>query len=269
MRARRPPLVTLLTDFGQRDGYVGAMKGALLSCVPGLTLIDLSHDIAPFDVRAAGYLLASAAFDFPPGTIHVAVVDPGVGGRRRLLIAETEGQRFLVPDNGLLDICRLRARVWRWYHVTRFELAHHPIAPTFHGRDLFAPLAAALARGVSATRMGVRLRDVPLRLGLPPASADGDRLCGTIMHVDRFGSLMSTIDGQAVRRCTHGASCRVRIGGHVIRRWVRTYADAPRGTAVALIGSLGWLEISVVEGSASDRLRVGCGDSVVLERDSA
>lgn len=260
------PLITLLTDFGRADGYAAAMTGVILREAPQARVIDLSHDVAPFDIQSASYVLATAAFEFPAGTIHVAVVDPSVGSRRRLLIAESEGQRFVLPDNGLLDVPRLRRRAWRWWQVTRLPRLSHPAAPTFHGRDILAPVAAALARGLPPARFGRQLTEVPLRLGLAPAAQRDGALRGRVLHVDRFGTLITTIDAAALRRLAQGRAVRVRVGRRVVSRFVRTYTQAPRGALVALLGSAGWLEVSVVEGSAQQVLHTRRHDPVMVTR---
>ncbi len=269
MARTRRSLVTLLTDFGAEDGYVGAMKGVIYSQAPGVTVVDLSHDIPPFDVQAAGYVLAGAAYEFPPDTIHVAVVDPGVGSRRRIVVAESDRQRFVVPDNGLLDICRLRHPMQRWIDVTSSGegsvAAHRPAAPTFHGRDIFAPVAAALARGVSPHRLGRRLMSVPWRLPGAPARRRGRRLEGRVLHIDRFGTLITTVESAMVRQLARIGDLHVRVAGRIITTWVRSYAEAARGVLVVLLGSQDWLEISVVEGSAARRLRAQRGDTVIIE----
>ncbi len=266
--ATRMPIVTLLTDFGMSDGYVGAMKGVLLRQAPGITLVDLSHTVRAFDVQAAAYLLASCAQEFPVGTIHVAVVDPGVGSARRILIAESQGQRFVVPDNGLLDMVRLRVPIQRWIHVTRWPKTRGRVSSTFHGRDIFAPLAAVLATGTPAHHFGAVVRHVPFQLRLQPPRMIGASLQGVILHIDHFGSLVTSIDAQRLRRFAQGRPIHVRVGRHLVRRFVRTYADATPGTVVALIGSHDWLELAVVEGHAARRLHARRGDAVIITRGS-
>jgi len=267
--AGRPRIVTLLSDFGLSDGYVGAMKGVLLSQAPGITVVDLSHTIAPFDISGAAYLLASAALEFPPRTIHVAVVDPGVGSRRRLLLAEIARHYFLVPDNGLLDVVLLRERLTRCVQVLPARVAARRVAPTFHGRDLLAPAAAALARGMSLSRFGPPIRHLSRRLPLRPLVVHGNRCVGYVLHVDRFGTLILNVEAAPLERFARGQPVRVQVGHHRVTRWVRTYAEAPRGSLVALIGSQGWVEVAVVEGSAAQRLRAKVGQRVELRREGA
>lgn len=238
-------LVTLLTDFGLADYYVGAVKGTLLRLAPGCRLVDLSHELPPGDVGAGADLLAGAAPTFPLGTIHLAVVDPGVGSDRRILVASAGGQRFVAPDNGLLGPCldAADARVWS---VEREELFLAAPGATFHGRDRFAPVAAALARGAAPESLGPEVAD-PVRLpGTPPARhLDGGRpvLVGRVRRIDRFGNLVT--DLPAAWLAELGPSPTVEVAGHETCRWVRHYAELAPGEAGALVGSLGTLELSL------------------------
>ena len=251
------PIVTLLTDFGSRDGYVGAMKGVILSRCPDATLVDLAHEIAPGDVAGAGFALAAAAPHFPPGTVHVAVVDPGVGTARRGLALALGGQLFVGPDNGIFGVALddapdapLEAR-----SLENATLWRAPVSAVFHGRDVFAPVAAHLASGGALEAVGPALaRDALVRLAASEPEGSGGALRGRIVHVDRFGNLLTNV------RLAPGAAARgaVEIAGRTLAV-VATYGDAPSGALVALVGSTGRLEIAVNGGSAAGVLGASVG----------
>src|SRR5215510_5544937 len=199
-------LVTLTTDFGTADGYVGAMKGAILRLAPGTRIVDISHDVPPQDVAAAAFVLFQSANQFPPGTIHVAVVDPGVGGRRREVILDEAGYRFVGPDNGIFSLVCPHVRTA--FHITAPTFRAPVVSATFHGRDIFAPAAARLAAGAAPAEAGPR---VPLEgsLGGRPLlmSHGGRQVTGHVVHVDRFGNLITDIPADALPKKAH-----VRIG---------------------------------------------------------
>jgi S-adenosylmethionine hydrolase len=242
-------IITLLTDFGTADSYVAEMKGVVLSRAPAATIVDISHQIAPGDIRAGQYLLGRAWRAFPEGTVHLAVVDPGVGTDRRAIGAESHGHRFLAPDNGLLSFLPQDGRF--------FSLPIPPrAAPTFHGRDVFAPAAGALANGQWLAELGSPITD-PYLSPLPSPHHDGTAVIGEVIYVDRFGTLVSNILQAAVE-----PGVRIRVGGVDVGSLRRTFADAPRGALVAFTGSGGTVEIAVRDGSASRMLGVGVGAEV-------
>ena len=243
-------IITLLTDFGTADGYVAEMKGVLLRLAPGSTVVDLAHDIPPGDVAAGAFVLGRAWAAFPHGVVHVAVVDPGVGTSRRGLAAESGGCRFVAPDNGLLTWV-LQAGPAR---VVNLPLPPHA-SRTFHGRDLFAPAAARLALGATIDELGDRVED-PVLIPLPPPSRDGGSMVGTVVHVDRFGTLITNIPGARV-----AADATVRIGPYDLALRA-TFGDVPPGDPVALIGSGGTVEIAVRDGRADTALGATRGASV-------
>ncbi|HET7790737.1 MAG TPA: SAM-dependent chlorinase/fluorinase [Gemmatimonadales bacterium] len=242
-------LITLLTDFGTGDSYVGEMKGVLLAAVPGATVVDITHQIPPGDVRAAQFILARTWHRFPNGTVHVVVVDPGVGTDRRALAATAEGHAFVAPDNGLLTALPPGAR-----------FASLPIpadaSPTFHGRDVFAPAAARLARGASLEQLGQIVSD-PLKVPLPTPHADGPVTVGEVIYVDRFGTLVSNIAGEAVE-----PGVRIKVEGTDVGPLRRTFGDVERGQLLAYVGSAGTVEVAVRDGSAARLLGVGVGGQV-------
>jgi S-adenosyl-L-methionine hydrolase (adenosine-forming) len=243
-------IVTLLTDFGTADGYVAEVKGALLRGAPGATLVDVTHEIPPGDVAAAAYVLGRSWRAFPAGTVHVVVVDPGVGTDRRALAAEAGGHRFVAPDNGVLS------RVLEAGGAYVVSLAMDAAAsPTFHGRDVFAPAAARLLAGEPLEALGAAVRD-PVLLPAPRLERRGDILVGEVVHVDRFGTLVTSLPGSSV-----GTRGTVRIGDHEVA-FGRTFADAAPGAPVAFVGSGGTVEVAVRDGRADAVLGAGRGDEV-------
>ncbi len=255
-------VVTLLTDFGLADYYVAAVKGTLLRLAPGCRPVDLSHEIPAGDVAAAADLLAAAAPTFPADTIHLAVVDPGVGGGRRILAARAGGQRFVAPDNGLLGplLDAPGARAWS---VEREELFLPSPGATFHGRDRFAPVAAALGRGETPESLGPEIDD-PVRLAEEPPrrrlEGGAPVLEGRVRRVDRFGNLVTDLPAAWLTEL--GTPGRVEVAGREVRRWVSHYAELAPGEAGALVGSLGTVELSLPGESLAARWRVARGASV-------
>jgi S-adenosyl-L-methionine hydrolase (adenosine-forming) len=241
-------LITLLTDFGLSDAYVAEVKGVLLSRAPGTLLVDVTHQVSPGDVRAGQYLLARSWQRFPPGTVHLAVVDPGVGTARRALAAAAGGHWFVAPDNGLLS----------FLPTPRFVALTIPAgaAPTFHGRDVFAPAAAALAIGTRLENLGSPVTDAT-HAPLPTPHHDGTAVMGEVLYVDRFGTLISNIPGPDVE-----PGVRIRVAGTDVGALRRTFGDVERGTLVALVGSGGTVEVAVRDGSAARLLGVGVGAEV-------
>lgn len=254
-----PPIVTLLSDFGSGSGYPAQMKGAILSALPDARLVDLSHEVAPFDVLGGALLLEACAPRFPPRAVHCAVVDPGVGtSRRPLCVADAAGRRFVGPDNGIFT--PFLGEGSRAFELTDPALAPAPGSATFHGRDLFAPVAAWLAGGGEAERLGPQVSD-PVRLPWPEPVREGRGLRGEVLLADPFGNLLTSL------RACHLPSgpLSVEVAGRAARV-VRTYGEAHPGELVALLGSSGRLEVSVREGSAARTLGVGRGAAVVVAR---
>lgn len=256
-----PPILSLLTDFGRTDYYVGAVRGTLLRLAEGVVLADLSHDVPPGDVEHAAHLLAAAVASFPPQTIHLAVVDPGVGTERRILAAEGPAGRFVAPDNGLLHHLLDGLTVYR---VDRSDLFYEVPGATFHGRDRFAPVAAALARGVAVASLGSPIDD-PVRLAISPPSRSGDdeggSATGRVAHVDRFGNLVTDLPAAWL---PDGTGATLTVDGKGIRRWVRCYEELPADEPGALVGSLGTLEASLRGSGLADRWGVRRGAPAIL-----
>ena len=251
-----PRRITLLTDFGTRDGYVAAMKGVIASLAPNAMVDDASHDIGPGDIAAASFTLARYARRYPPGSIHVVVVDPGVGSARRALAAMIDGRAYVAPDNGVLTDVLDDARETRIIEITDTAILSGEVSATFHGRDIFAPAAARLASGWELDRLGSPVND-PVVLDVPQPKRERDQVRGVVMHIDRFGNLITNIPGGWL-----SAAATVRIGDMDVGGVRRTYADTAPGTALALIGSDGHLEIAVRDGSAAQLLGAIRGTAV-------
>src|SRR3989449_83362 len=240
------PLITLLTDFGTSDSYVAEVKAVLLSRALGAALVDVTHQIPPGDVRSAQYVLARVWHRFPEGTVHLVVVDPGVGTSRRALGAEAAGHYFVAPDNGVLSPLPADARF--------FELPVPPgAAPSFHGRDLFAPAAAELATGTALAHLGSPIAD-PYRVPLPAPHFDATAVRGEVIYVDRFGTLISNIPGGRVE-----PGVRIKVAGTEVGVLRRTFGDVERGQLVAFVGSGGGGGIAGRGGRAARLLGVGGG----------
>lgn len=252
--------VTLTTDFGIVDPFVGIMKGVLASRAPAARVIDVTHAVPPQDVLAGALVLRHAAPFFPAGAIHVAVVDPGVGSARRPLCVETRRALFVGPDNGLLSLAAPPADVRRIVHLTeeRFFLA--PRSATFHGRDVFAPVAAALATGTAVGALGPEVRDLE-RIDAPEPRREGPVLHGRVIYVDGFGNLVTNVSATVLPP----ASIAIRLGAACIRGVATSYAAGKPGEPVAVVNSWGLLEIAVRNGSARAALAAGVGAPVVVE----
>jgi S-adenosylmethionine hydrolase len=255
------PIIALLTDFGSRDHYVGSMKGVILGICPDATLVDITHDIAPQDVLSGALELSAAFSYFPPGTVFVAVVDPGVGSGRRAIAAEADEYRFVGPDNGVLALALEASHGRHIVELTEARYARPTVSRTFEGRDRFAPAAAWLGRGVELRALG-RPIDTLQRLEIPQPSATPEGLGGEVLSVDRFGNLITNIDRKAYDLAARGGATTVWIHDHVVPKVVSTYADVAAGEMCALFGSSGHLEIAMNGGSAAHELAARRGAAV-------
>lgn len=260
------PVIALVTDFGLSDPYVGAMKGAILRLAPAATLVDVVHELAPHDVLSGALALDAAYRHFPKGTVFVAVVDPGVGSARRALAIAAAGCLFVGPDNGIFTFVLEAEPSAEVRRLATPDLPIEPVSPVFHGRDLFGPAAAQLARGLPFEEAGPLVHD-PVRLALPAKRRAGDAWKGSVLHADRFGNLttnlleadLAALAGPSLERL------EVRLGDRVLPL-VRCYADVAVGAACALVGSSGRLEIAVREGRAD--AFCGTASEVVVRRRS-
>jgi S-adenosylmethionine hydrolase len=254
-----PAIITLLTDFST-DGYVAAMKGVILGINPQATLVDVSHEVPPQDVRHAAFVLATACPYFPPGTVHLVVVDPGVGSERAALAVRAAGQLFVAPDNGVLSLA-LAGGYEEVVRLTERRYWRPQPSRTFHGRDIFAPVAAHLSLGLPLAALGESAAElVQLPRSTPSRRPDGAWLAHVI-YVDRFGNLITDMrpEPEWLDRLA-GA----QVGGAIVNDVVGTYADVPSGAPAILVGSAGYLEIAIRDGSASAEFRAGVGDEVLL-----
>lgn len=275
------PLITITTDFGIADGYVGTMKGVILDIVPQAQLVDISHHISPQDVRQAAYVLYTMYPFFPPHTVHLVVVDPGVGSARRPIAVRTPAGAFVAPDNGVLSYIMAREPVEAVVELAapRFQLPQ--VSHTFHGRDIFAPGAAHLAAGVAWDEFGPAVAD-PVTFPAPQLALEPGRITGEVLHADHFGNVITSIglllweddvlafdpafpqEGLRQDVSFPAAAATVEVKGQRIAPVHPTYAAVERGEVLALIGSEGHLEIAVREGNAAQRLGLAPGDPVTL-----
>lgn len=258
MTAEQPPeprapaaRITLLTDFGTADGYVGAMHGVIASIAPGAIIDDAGHDLPRGDIPVAAWSLASYWDLFPAGTVHVVVVDPGVGTDRRALAAEADGRYIVAPDNGCISHVAVRAGQFRAHAIENAGYMRQPVSATFHGRDIFAPVAAHLALGVRLDTFGPELAD-PVILPLSRPAQTGGAALGAVIHVDRFGNLITNIPEAWAR-----GAIEVELDGRGVGRLRPAYGAVQPGEPVAVIGSSGFLEIAVRDGSAAAELSAG------------
>lgn len=257
-------IVTLLTDYGLRDSYVGALKGAMLTIAPHLKIVDVAHTVPQQDVLEAAYILKGYYRDFPKGTIHLAVVDPGVGGPRRPILVETRGHYLIGPDNGIFSYVYQEQSVAQVIHLTATQYFAPELSDTFHGRDIFGPVAAHLASEVEARWFGKPVEDF-VRLTLPQLKAGPSLLSGEVVYVDRFGNLVTNIDLPSFYALVKGRRYRITAGGQVLEGISRCYADGQPGQLLALFGCQQTLELSVNRGSAANKLGQGRGLPVAVQ----
>jgi S-adenosylmethionine hydrolase len=260
----KPSIITLLTDFGTQDYFVGAMKGVILSRKPDAQIVDISHDIPPQDLESAAFNLLACYRNFPAGSIHVAVVDPGVGSERRALIVECANQFFVGPDNGLFSWICEREIQWRAVNATNKRFFHHPVSNTFHGRDVFAPIAAALSLGRELKEFGPFVEDVVRLQSLEPNRIDDHTIQGRIVHIDRFGNCVTNLTKDLLASAGSAKAWRMSVGGHELNSFHPFFAEANPGDVFCTNGSAGFLEISVRNAPAAKLLRVERGQEVIF-----
>jgi S-adenosylmethionine hydrolase len=262
------PVVALLTDFGSRDHYAGTMKGVVLSVCPEATLVDITHEIAAHDVLGGALELAAAYKYFPPGTVFLVVVDPGVGSTRRGIAAEAGEFKFVAPDNGVLTAVFDDHAPRKIVELTERRYARPTVSRTFEGRDRFAPAAGWLAKGIDLVALG-RPAGAIHRLEIPVPAVLSDResvtINGEVLRVDRFGNLVTNIDRKSFEKLA-GSALDIRVGAHHITKFVSTYADAMAGEVCALFGSTDHLEIAANGASAAAELGVSRGVPVTVAR---
>ena len=259
------PVIALLTDFGGRDHYAGAMKGVALAINPEVTLVDITHDIPPHDVLAGALELAAAYKYFPPGTVFVVVVDPGVGSSRHGIAAEAGGFRFVAPDNGVLTLVFKETPPKRVVELTERRYARPTVSRTFEGRDRFAPAAAWLTKGIELPGLGRPLATWQM-LTVPEPVVSESLVIGEVLRVDRFGNLVTNVDRRTFDRFAGHGGIEITAGRHAVDKVVATYSEAAAGAICALFGSSDHLEVAVNGGSAAERLQLARGARVTLAR---
>ncbi|MBU1052238.1 MAG: SAM-dependent chlorinase/fluorinase [Proteobacteria bacterium] len=249
------PVITLLTDFGIKDEYVGIMKGVILSINPSASIIDISHSILPHDIVNAAYLTNYCYRYFPEGSIHVVVVDPGVGSNRAIFAAEVNGHYFIAPDNGVLSLLLEEEKNCKIVKLDKNEWFLKPVSNTFHGRDIFAPIAAQLSKGKSLEELGIPIdQNTVVTVKIPkPEISDNGELIGEVVSIDRFGNLITNIDAKILDTFTSNLNKKgfqIIIGKNRIEYLSTSYSNTLAGNPLAIIGSRGFLEIAVNHGSA-------------------
>jgi S-adenosylmethionine hydrolase len=273
VRAKRrfqtgPPVansvITLTTDYGTNDHLVGVLKGVILKINPDVTIVDITHHVTPFDLLDGALAIGCAYSYFPPRTIHVVVVDPGVGTERRPLLVTAENQYFIAPDNGVLSLVYEREPNVVVRHANAEHYYLQPVSKTFHGRDIFAPVAAWLAKGGQTASMGEEITDYK-RFALPKPKKSEGGLKGVVMRVDSFGNLITNFRREDLPESVlTSGKIQLQAGTHSITRLVDTFANGNNGEAIAYFGSSGYLEIGVNKSNASRALTLGRGTAVVL-----
>ena len=306
----RPGIVTLLTDFGEGP-YAAAMKGVILSAAPGAQVMDITHEVRPQDLMEGAFVLAAAAFEFPAGTVHAAVVDPGVGTARRVVIVEAGAQIFVAPDNGLLTLvlkkaegghcgeapartnghgssaepfdvlkamsvvewlaacppCPYNATYLRAWQVTNENYFRHPVSATFHGRDIIAPVAGAIAAGERLEAFGPEIPIESLAgLIIPEPDQTPGGVLGEVIFVDRFGNLVTNIEAAVIEPLGPADELDFTCGGVTIRGLKRTYGDGAQGEILAIVGSFGHLEVAISGGNAQKSMSLGLGAGIMVRR---
>jgi S-adenosylmethionine hydrolase len=262
------PVISLLTDFGLRDHFVGVMKAVILSICPEAEIVDITHDLSPMAISDGALLLGCSYPYFLPGSIHVAVVDPGVGGARRALAARCDDRFFVGPDNGILSYAFADAKDYQAVAITNSKYCLSPTSATFHGRDVFAPAAAHLANGTPLEELGPAVVD-PVLLDLPEPRETERGLEAHVLHVDRFGNLITDLKQHRLAEWLGSCDRRqvvIEAGQARLEGLQDHYETVAQGRPLAVIGSTGRLEIAVNRGSASDQLRLTQGDTIVLRK---
>ena len=256
--------ITLITDFGLADGFVGTMKGVIYTINPDATIVDISHEIAPQDVSTAGFLLKASYGYFPQGTVHIVVVDPGVGGQRRAIVVETAEYYFVAPDNGVLTRALAGERIMKSVELTNQAYFLDEVSDTFHGRDIFAPAAAQLSLDTAIEAFGVEIDDL-VQMSLSEPEVHRGSIKGHIIHTDRFGNLTTDIPRKLFETLVSDRPFVIAVAGIRLDVVARSYADVPIGLPLAVFNSFGNLEIAVNRDSAAEILGAGKGDDVRIK----
>lgn len=262
-------VVTFTTDFGLQDAFVGIMHGVVANVAPEARVIDVCHAIPSYDVLEGAWTIAQAYRFFPARTVHVVVVDPGVGSSRRPILAETDEYIFVAPDNGVLSLVEAREPGFAVREITAERFFRQPVSQTFHGRDIFAPVAGWLAKGVAPADFGPEITDY-VRLQVPQVERTSDGLRGTVLKIDKFGNLITNVAEPDLRLVlTHEASVEIAIGTRVIQGVCHSYSEGRDGELFGIIGSSGYLEIAARQDSAAKLSGVGVGEAVKVTLSAA
>lgn len=258
------PIITLTTDFGLKDPYVAEMKAVILSISPNATIVDVTHEIDKFDVRMGAYVLASASRYFPNRTIHVAVVDPGVGTKRRPIIVQTEQASYVGPDNGLLVLAAINQGIKHIYEISNRKLMLSKISATFHGRDVFAPAAAHLTRGISAANFGLEIREISTP-DFTRIVRRKNTIVGEVIHVDGFGNIITNLGKKELESMKIKHTANIKLKKTRLKlNFCKAYAEAKKHKPLALLGSHNFLEISINQGNAAELFKIKSGDKVTV-----
>jgi S-adenosyl-L-methionine hydrolase (adenosine-forming) len=259
------PIVTLTTDFGTNDHFVGAMKGVILEIVPEASIVDISHAVQAYDVLDGALAISQAYSYFPTGTVHVVVVDPGVGTARRPIVASSDGYHFVAPDNGVLSMVYAREERIHVRHITSEHYFRQPVSNTFHGRDVFAPVGAYLAKQVDSHKFGEEVEDYVKFAAPKPKAAGANRIRGVVLKVDRFGNLITNVTPADVPALFgKSASFKIVIGSKEITQIHTNYAEGAPGQLFGILGSMGYLEIAANRGAAAQITGAGKGSEVSI-----
>ena len=259
------PIITLTTDFGTNDHFVGAVKGVILDIVPEAAIVDISHAVQAFDVLDGALTISQAYSYFPTGTVHMIVVDPGVGTARRPILASSDGYHFVAPDNGVLSMVYAREDRIHVRHITADHYFRQPVSNTFHGRDVFAPVAAYLAKMVDSHKFGDEIEDY-VRFAAPkPKPAGDNKLRGVVLKVDRFGNLITNVTPEdAPALFAPNATFKIVVGNKEVSEIRAAYAEGAPGEVFAVLGSMGYLEIVANRAAAAQLTGAGKGSEVSI-----
>ncbi|MHA1378162.1 MAG: SAM hydrolase/SAM-dependent halogenase family protein [Candidatus Helarchaeota archaeon] len=259
-------VITLLTDFGLADPYVSSMKGVILNICPNAKIVDISHQIGKFNIREAAFKLAFTAQYFEPNTIHLVVVDPGVGSSRKALIVITKRYLFIGPDNGVLSIAAQKDGIKRIVEITNKKFFRKKVSNTFHGRDVFSPIAAYLARRVAVKRFGPNIKNL-LKLEFPSPVTANNKINGEILYIDGFGNIITNIDSAVLKKMSisHKSKIEIQINNEIMNIPIcNSYSEVIKGNLLGIIGSSGYLEISANQGNAASLFKASITDKIKI-----
>ena len=254
-------IITLITDFGSKDGYVGTMKGVILTINPQVSLIDITHEVSPQDIFEAGFVLQNSYKFFPRHSIHLVVVDPGVGGERKALLIDTEDHLFIGPDNGVFTLIYECENINRIIELTKSNFFLPDKSSTFHGRDIFAPVAAHLSRGISVEDFGDVCNEI-VTIDIPKPEITEGAITGVVLHIDNFGNLITNISEGLFRALIGEGSYKIMAGNKVTVGLKVSYSEVKKGEVLAIFGSAGYLEISAREQNAQKKLKMNKGSEI-------